>query len=85
MGQLAVTPGAAAAIEDAGINLMSLALRHLGGDWGRMAASDRKENNRSTRRGGSLHSTYVLPNGRTLWLITAPDRSHSTFMLPEER
>ncbi len=84
LGEVHATRGAAAAMEEAGVNPLTLLVRHARGDWGQTAPSDARANDESARSGGTLHSAYVLPNRCQVWLITCADRSHSTFLLPDE-
>lgn len=84
LGQLAATPGALQALEEAGQCLEAFLIRHACGDWGELCQADRQENARALREGGRLMSTYTLKTGQTLWIITESDRSVTTLLLPLE-
>ena len=83
-GRLLATPGALAALTDAGVNGAAYFARHLAGDWGELDAEDRAANERALLTGERLLSAYTLPTGVRLWLITDADRSATTALLPAE-
>ena len=84
LGQLAATPGALKALEEAGQCLEAFLIRHACGDWGDLCEADRRENARALRDGGRLMSSYTLKTGEKLWIITEADRSVTTLLLPLE-
>jgi hypothetical protein len=84
LGRIAATPGALAAMEEAGISPASLLERHLNGDWGNICTQDKEENELSLREGYRLLSAYILSTGQKIWIITEADRSATTFLLPCE-
>lgn len=86
-GAIVATPGAAAALRSAAsveTHPLMLLARHTHGDWGDLDAHDREVNRQALKHGGRLLSSYPLPNGVRIWLITEADRSATTFLLPEE-
>jgi hypothetical protein len=83
-GQIVATPGALRALELAGENPLAFLSRHLAGDWGEVDEHDRAENELSLERGFRILSAYTLSDGTRIWVITAADRSATTFLLPEE-
>ncbi|MPV71434.1 hypothetical protein [Burkholderia sp. BE17] len=82
LGRIFATPAALEVIADAGTSIIDLLIRHVRGDWGDLSDSDRQQNELSIDAGLRLLSSYVLPGGHTVWLITEADRSASTFLLP---
>jgi hypothetical protein len=83
-GQLLATPGAIASLEQAGISLFDLLVRHVTGDWGEEVGSDdRQTNEAALRYGNRVMSAYRVGDVR-IWAITEADRSATTFLLPEE-
>ena len=58
--------------------------RHLSGDWGELCEEDRAENQRSLQQGGRLFSVYHDRNQVKLYIITEPDSSTTTILLPED-
>jgi hypothetical protein len=84
LGQIVATPGALAALEQAGHGAHEFLTRHVVGDWGELDADDRRENEVSLRAGFRLLSAYPLPTGEKLWIITEADRSATTLLLPSE-
>lgn len=83
-GQTVATPGALAALAEAGNSGLEYLARHASGDWGDVGAEDAKENELSLREGFRLLSSYKLPTGAKLWIITEADRSVTTLLLPDE-
>jgi hypothetical protein len=81
-GRIFATPAALEAIADAKVPIFDLLIRHLRGDWGDLAESDRQQNELSVEAGLRILSSYLLPNQQTVWLITEWDRSATTFLLP---
>jgi hypothetical protein len=83
-GRIVSTPGALAAMEQAGENPASFLERHLRGDWGELDLEDIKENEFSVEHGFRILSAYTLSSGCKLWVITEADRSSTTLLLPSE-
>jgi hypothetical protein len=84
LGQVVSTPGALAAMEQAGDHPLTFLTRHAMGDWGELDDHDRQENDLSLVHGLRLVSAYSLSDGTRIWIITEADRSVTTFLLPEE-
>jgi hypothetical protein len=84
LGQLVATPGALAALLDAGQSPAEFLARHQAGDWGDLCPDDRRLNNQALRQGTRLLSVYRTAKGVKLWLITEADRSSTCLLLPEE-
>jgi hypothetical protein len=79
------TPGAIAALEEAGETGLTYLARHHSGDWGDVSKRDKKENELSLKKGFRIVSVYKLPNtGEKIWIITEADRSSTTILLPSE-
>lgn len=62
----------------------ALLQRHLAGDWGDVDAEDAKANERALKWGERILSSYKLPSGEKLWLLTEADRSATTVLTPGE-
>lgn len=84
LGRILATPAALEIIADARVSIIDLLIRHIRGDWGDLSDSDRQQNELAVTRGQRILSNYVLPGGRTVWLITEADRYATTFLLPGE-
>lgn len=97
-GQLLITPGALALLEEFHVSPLDLLSRHMyDGDWGDVSPSDGQLNDDALISGGRILSSYCLgqnapiwplahrfgENGR-IWLITEADRSATTILLPSE-
>ncbi|MFL9959571.1 hypothetical protein PQR02_00140 [Paraburkholderia sediminicola] len=83
-GRVFVTVAALVVLRTANISPVELLLRHVSGDWGDLSESDRQQNELSVEAGLRLLSSYVMPGGQTVWVITEWDRSTSTILLPED-
>ncbi|KVK81009.1 hypothetical protein WJ47_11960 [Burkholderia ubonensis] len=81
-GRILATPAALEVIAGARVSIIDLLIRHMRGDWGDLSESDRQQNELSVDAGLRLLSSYVLPGGQTVWVITEWDRSSTTFLLP---
>ena len=84
LGQIVATPGALAALEEAGQQPVTFLQRHQSGDWGDCGEEDKQENDLSVREGFRIFSVYHTSRGRKIWVITEADRSSTCFLLPDE-
>ncbi|WP_175948153.1 hypothetical protein [Burkholderia pyrrocinia] len=82
LGRIFATPAALEVIAAAHVSIIDLLIRHVRGDWGDLSESDRQQNELSVEAGLRLLSSYILPGGQTVWVITEWDRSSTTFLLP---
>lgn len=83
-GQLVATPGAIELLDRHGMNGSSVLRRHLQGDWGDVHEEDAEMNNEALSLGNRVLSSYDLPEGEKVWVITESDRSVTTILLPSE-
>jgi hypothetical protein len=84
LGNLVSTPGALAALTEAGQSPMEFVNRHVRGDWGDCDDHDRQANEDALRNGERIFSVYKTAKGEKLWVITEADRSSTCVLLPEE-
>ena len=84
LGKLVATPGALAALTEAGQSPMEFVARHVVGDWGECDEHDRQANEDALRNGERLFSVYRTAKGVKIWVITEADRSSTCVLLPEE-
>lgn len=84
LGRTVATPGALAALEEAGQIPAEFLSRHELGDWGEVGPEDWAENELSVREGFRILSVYRLNTSVKIWIITEADRSATTILLPEE-
>jgi hypothetical protein len=90
LGQIVMTPGAIALLNEYHVSRDSLLHRHMTGDWGELPAEDVAENERSVREGFPIFSSYHVCDSRhedgfadhAIWIITEADRSSTTILLP---
>jgi hypothetical protein len=72
------------ALAKAGQNGMQLFDRHRRGDWGEVNTGDWAANDRAVADGDRILSAYLLKDQTKVWIITEPDRSVTTILLPDE-
>ncbi len=84
LGLIDVTPGAQAALEEAGQTADEFIMRHANGDWGEIGTAVLKDNQVSLREGFRIFSAYYLNTGVKIQIFTEEDRSLTKLLLPEE-
>jgi hypothetical protein len=84
LDQLVATPSALAALKKCGVTPMQLVARNARGDWGNVCSDDAQTNTQALQSGARLLSSYTLPDGVRIWIITEADRSSTTLLLPSE-
>jgi len=84
LGQCVATPGALAALEDAGQAAAVFLSRHVHGDWGECDREDSVANDRALKDGSRIFSVYRTSKGVKIWVITEADRSSTCILLPSE-
>lgn len=84
LGMVVATPGALEVLGDLGVSPTELLERHASGDWGAVPPEDARENEYALGRGLRVLSSYPLPNGERVWVITEADRSSTCILLPSE-
>jgi hypothetical protein len=84
LGSVFVTPKASRALQEADQSPDEFLTRHESGDWGEVGSMDARENELSFMKGYRVFSIYKLSTGEEIWIITQPDRSATTVLLPEE-
>ncbi len=70
LGRIVATPSVLEVLAAAGVDPATLLDRHIVGDWGELCEEDRRENEFSLNRGFRLLSSYPLPDGQKVWVIT---------------
>ncbi len=69
--------------------VMKCMLRHKACNWGDLAPEDIECNNLALEYGSRILSSYTIPfsfgfDHNKLWIITAADRSSTTFLFPSD-
>ncbi len=80
MGQLVVTHEAARELSPD--DVLKALVRHIDGDWGNVPPEDWEQNDEAVDSGSRLFSSYKTQTGTTFWIVTEPDRSATTILLP---
>lgn len=90
LGVVVLTPGAQVLPEH---QIVAMLARHARGDFGEVDDEDVMRNREHVTYGsGMVMSAYAIDESgphnshgdNTMWVITSPDRSHTTVLLPEE-
>jgi hypothetical protein len=90
LGNTVMTPGAAAALDEAGQLPAEFLSRHVRGEWGDVDAEDGRANDVAcAHEGVEARQERILSSYRTrknvkIWIITEWDRSVTTLLLPQE-
>ncbi|NKA72386.1 plasmid related protein [Ralstonia solanacearum] len=84
LGHLLATPAAVAVLATADVSIFKLLNRHARGDWGDLSDEDRQQNDQAAVTAQRVLSSYLLGNGRKVWIITEADRAMTTVLLPED-
>jgi len=78
------TPGALEVLGNLEVSPSELVERHASGDWGDVPSEDARENEYGLEHGLRVLSSYPLPSGERIWVITEADRSSTCLLLPWE-
>ena len=84
LGVVVATPGALEVLGNLEVSPSELIERHASGDWGDVPPEDARENEYGLERGFRVFSSYPLPGGERIWIITEADRSSTCILLPSE-
>lgn len=84
LGQCVATPGALAALEEAGQSPADFLSRHVAGDWGEIDREDKGLNEQALKEGARIFSVYRTSKGVKVWVITEADRASTCVLLPDE-
>ena len=84
LGVVVATPGALEVLGEFEVSPSELVERHASGDWGNVPSEDARENEYSLKHGFRVLSSYPLPSGERIWVITEADRSSTCLLLPGE-
>src|SRR2546425_4836286 len=80
LGRMLGTPGALAALEQAGESPIAYLSRHVRGDWGNVCPEDAQANEDALRDDTRIFSVYTTSRGEKLWVVTEADRSATTLL-----
>jgi len=88
-GRVVATPGALEALARSGRAPDTLLDRHVSGDWGDVGLDDAHANDQALVDGERLLSSYILPDGPVVWVITEAVgddgvRASTCVLLPSE-
>lgn len=80
-GQVSIAGDAARDLDAQAI--LPLLKRHINCDWGNCCIDDALTNDRATKDGSRILSSYTL-NKKEIWIITEHDRSVTTILYPSD-
>lgn len=83
-GDLSITQKAKQVMARNHVQADALLARHLRGDWGDLTEMAKRNNDAVLSRGGALRSGYLLPDGKSIWIVTSAERNSTIIMLPED-
>lgn len=86
-GDVVVTAGLRAALDQTGEELDPYFIRYMHGDWGMISEEDRRINDEALLEdhgGGPLLGIYRLKDRTEFWIYTDAERDVTTALLPEE-
>jgi len=79
LGDVVVTPDAAAALRRHQVLPERLLARHWAGDWGDLDPNDRAADDTAVHHGGRIRSAYSIGDDPDpIVIVTEPDRSTTT-------
>lgn len=84
LGRCVATPAALSLLATNAVSTGSLLDRHITGDWGKLCDEDKQANDDAVKHGGQVLSSYELPSGDKVWVITEWDRSVTTVLTPDD-
>ena len=84
LGQLVATPGALEVLGGLEVSPSELLARHASGDSGDVPPADARENEYSPKHGLRVLSSYPLPSGEGIRIITEADRSSTCILRASE-
>lgn len=82
LGRVVITPHAQDVL--AGVDINTALSRHQSGDWGKVSKADWQANDNALKSGERILSSHTDASGKTFWIITEADRSHTTVLMPDD-
>jgi hypothetical protein len=70
LGPVVATPAALELLRKNNSTGLEYLVRHALGDWGELCDEDKQANEAALHTGARLMSSYRLPDGEVLWIIT---------------
>lgn len=84
LGKLLATTAALDAVEKSNQHPMTYFLKHQQLEQGALGESDWQQNKDAIVNGARVFSSFALPNGEKIWIITESTRELTTLLLPDE-
>lgn len=83
-GQIVATRTLAEYCAEKNYSMLPYLIRHGNCDWGDVCDEDKEANEEALKEGLRILSSYKLPDGKKIWIITEADRSATTLLFPED-
>ena len=83
-GQVVATATLVRYCEEKNFSLLPYLIRHGNCDWGDVCAEDKEANETALKEDLRILSSYKLPDGNAIWIITEADRSATTILFPSD-
>ena len=83
-GQVVATATLVRYCEKKNFSLLPYLIRHGNCDWGNLTWEDKEANETALKDGLRILSSYKLPDGNAIWIITEADRSATTILFPSD-
>lgn len=83
-GQIVATRTLAEYCEEKNYSMLPYLIRHGNCDWGDVCDEDKEANEEALKEGLRILSSYKLPDGKQIWIITEADRSATTLLFPSD-
>ncbi len=84
LGWLFISPWAEGALTEAGTDWCLLLQPHLDGNWGDLDELGRRRNKRALVNGEQVSSSFTLPTGKTVIVLTNVGEGETTIVTAEE-
>lgn len=65
-------------------SMLPYLIRHGNCDWGDVCDEDKEANEEALKDDLRILSSYKLPDGKQIWIITEADRSATTLLFPSD-
>lgn len=83
-GEVVATRTLAEHCAEKNYSMLPYLIRHGNCDWGDVCDEDKEANEEALKEGLRILSSYKLPDGKQIWIITEADRSATTLLFPSD-
>lgn len=83
-GEVVATRTLAEYCAEKNYSMLPYLIRHGNCDWGDVCDEDKEANEEALKDDLRILSSYKLPDGKQIWIITEADRSATTLLFPSD-